>query len=400
MRRMRTWAIVFALSVVAAAGDKAPALKRHASADKKYSIELPAAWDVTVEKADKEVLRLDVDIPDKGRAVIQVFAAPGMVTPLVRAYRDRDWRLRQENGRKYEVVLEPFPQLLEKQDEQVWAHAYRVVKRLGFSITIGTRQFEAIKAEWQAAVRSFRADIEEWPGRPKDFKAVKKSGFVFLLQPGVKAAAIREMGKILKQRIKAVSKVYGKFKIDAANAPQILVFKAKEFSPKPITQNYALDRSERRIYGVPVLKDEMQRKLDFAQLSTMLIVDQALGGLAPMWISQGEGMIAWSEQHSGERLPMFHPTLYKELPSDLMDFSELSRPMQKYPENFRHQAVEYLMLFRVGPGEYKKAWKGFVKDLASGDFEAARRKHLGGLDAAAVMAAAKDVVALKIKQTK
>ena len=106
-----------------------------------------------------------------------------------------------------------------------------------------------------------------------------------------------------------------------------------------------------------------------------------------------------SQTLTGQKLPAVYSSLYQALPTDLMELSEMTGREARGRKGLGFHGLCYLALFKLGPGSFRKAYKGYVKQAtATGDFEAARRKHLMPL--AGARAAALDIVARKLKLAK
>lgn len=377
---MRAAALVFVLAALARAQGET---RRYESEDEQVSLELPASWDdVQTRKGQDAIFVLDVDV---GRARMYVYRLAGMRNARAQAFYEQDsFGRNKKNTAAIEVHLEPIPHMIrtyiQNHRKHIYAAAYSMHKRLGYAIAVDVPEenFAKVKAAWLLAAQSFRATTDEWPPRPAGVKEVIKDGWVYLVGNGVKPNAIARLHKVVKKREKAFAKVYGPVLKPPDNAPQIAVFAQRAHSPVPIEERGTTTKHlERRIYAVPFAKGDTLREADFAMAVVDILAMQSMDGIAD-WPDSAEATLGWSAHRCGKPLPYLPNVVWKDIPSDLATLAEIAAPESKVE---RRQGLAYLLLFRMGPAKYRKAFAAYVADYRrTGDSRAALRKHLLSLD--------------------
>lgn len=386
--------LLAAVGAVARADDKG---LRYKSDDGKYSVELPAAWNVTSGSIEGlEMLRLRAAPPGvDGDVVVTVWLLQGQRDSHRQAFKERDLRKRDPETLSATAETSPIPHMLcryraDDGTERMKAVAYSMVRRNGISVgfTCPIASWPALRDTFLRVAISLAADIEEWPAHPADFRRDTRDGFVYLVHPDVKPAQAKEVQALVRRVAGKFEAVHGKIPVQEENPPIVVVLRSIEdgrklYDMKSATYGIAFDALGGRLFATPLPENDGTTRAACVMKAYELMFVQRYGSVNPFWMYCGEGRLAWVEELTGAKPPVVDSPLFKDISGPVQSFAELVEQEAKssFGDPFRAHAAAYVLFFREGPAKYRKAYQAFRADVAANyDIVPALEKHLLTLD--------------------
>ncbi|MHC4953716.1 MAG: hypothetical protein ACYTGZ_07485 [Planctomycetota bacterium] len=382
---------------------------------KRFTIELPAEWEVREVNAKDRMASFDVTIPgadSRARLEIEIpvsaaVHASGLPYNLRLGTKEKDnitqFRIlskvlphatfQQENGGRDSLVVRTFP-----------APRGRV---LYVTLVAAPDEFDRVYEPFLAAAKSTTYDKPAWPEIPKAYKTVKKGRFVFATHDAVRPPTkhvVKTTGTVLKR----FTKLHGKLPKVPRDAGSPVIFihtgntQAKSLEPsiKEDGNRHINDYSGVRFLTVAVQPDDRQETANLHSGLAQFFLYQRYGTAVPLWVRWGEARAAAVEYNTEKKLPYMHTGFADWAsgmtlpPIDKMT-DEAARANN---DGFGKQAFFYVAFFRCGPSTYRKAYRAMLQDIADNyDPEAAAKRHLESIGYDNIQAAASKFMHGKIK---
>jgi hypothetical protein len=361
-----------------------------------FTVKLPEEWTVAVHLGRKRkadlMLKITPPEAEKG-AYFYVWNKRAMRGPRAQAWYEGPRILKDQKGESWSIEMKPLPHVIIAKKSRtsgaarVYVVSYRVVRGNGLKMALSCRTalWEKIKAVYFDMVQNMSAAVSEFPPRPESYKGITKDGYLYLLHPDVRSKAIKDLHRQVTAEEKAFSKLHGKLRRDP-NQPVAIVVHAKkedalDVSPEAAESysGFHTDRNNRRLFAVPLGVGKEPRAYLGSQLRSLFFTMQ-YGDNQPYWIHEGEVRAAWVTAMAGRKLPALSPGYKSSIPDRFVGLQQL--PMLQGAD-LTNQAFCYVAFFEAGPGKYQKAFKSFLRQFAAtGDWRAAQKKYLLGLDQA------------------
>jgi hypothetical protein len=392
-----------------------PATKEYASADKRFTMSLPAAWTVDRDPIGQSVMAWSVKLPDgAGQVALEVYSVPGILNARAQPYIERD----VHPGRfgipgPAHVESEPTPHLWLDEpvksggvDRHVWI--YRVIRRNGLTLHVicDGKVWDSIRPDCMRAAQSLATTLPEWPPVPETYRRLTRDGYAEYLHPSVKDADADALHKLLRAEEAEFAKRYGPLWKPPESPFVVVIHKARE-DAAPMDQYASTAKygsfasgAKHQLFVVPPAKGDVAANAELVGEAWQAFLVQSFGGAIPYWLYLGESSAARVETTTGRSLPSVPDGLYISMTKTLRPFDEIAR-LENVDGSAADEMFMYVAFFRCGPKSYRDAFAAFLKDLAAtGDCETAQRTHLLSLDQTKLRAAAQSFVAKELKPVK
>lgn len=361
-----------------------------------FTVKLPEEWTVAVHtgRRTKSDLMLKITPPEAPKAAyFYVWNKKGMRGPRAQAWFEGPRILRSQKGESWSIEMEPLPHVIISRKSRtsgaarVYVVSYRVVRGNGLKMALSCRKalWDQIKTVYFDMVQNMSAAVEEFPPRPDRYVAITKDDYLYLLHPDVRKRVVKDLHRQLEHEERAFSKVHGRLVKDPNQHATIIVHNKKEEALELSSEaaesysGYHVDRVNRRVFAVPLGVGKEPRAYFGSQLRSLFFT-MRYGDNQPYWIHEGEVRAAWVTAMAGRKLPALSPGYKSSIPDRFVGLAQL--PMLKGAD-LTNQAFCYVAFFEAGPSRYQKAFKLFLKQFAAtGDWRAAEKKYLLGLDQA------------------
>jgi len=397
MTRALVGACVASLVVSALAGDVTPpAARRFESTDHRVAVDVPAAWTVEQRPSDHAAISLHVAASDAAPEFdLDVFHTAGFLDARCQAFCERELEPeRFEGAKKGEVTVDPVPRLVmsvkENGRDETRAWFYRVLDRNGFTMTVRCEPsaWPTIAAACGDAALSLTSAIPEWPERPAGYVASERDGYEYVVQPGVADADVAALHAAILDLEKKYAKTRAPVPKPRDRRPVVVVSADAKSSrvaagAAKVEDEFVANVAHGRLFAVPLRRDDARQRALLARATTELFHAQTFGADASPWLVMGESRLAPIEA-TGHFLPWLPDDCA--LPKTVDSFERLVHDPSR---GAFEQATVYVAFFRAGARPWRDAFAAFLKDLAAtGDWDAAERKHLLSLDQEKLLAAA------------
>jgi len=401
-------------AALAAPDDAAPPpTRRYASGDEGHgvSVELPREWKVDRLEVGTFLMFLRL----KSAANEDFFSIGVFRNAAVRNERGQVFGERGARAKQFrldavaEVHLDPMPHLAidDVMDGTMMRHVwiYRVINRVGLGVNFACplSMWPSVKDAAFRAAATMASDLEESPPRPAGCKASLRDGYEYLADPAVKDKDVDALHAAVMEQEKRYALLHGPVPKPASN-PIVVVVAPDKLALGSIAvgltcaNGYAANYAEGRLFATPPKKDDALGRGDLADRLAVLFHMQSYGCGEPSWLCDGERRIAAMEAMIKKPLPAVPAEPLTEFATPLALFGDL---VAKPPKNAVAQAASYVALLRAGPKPYREAFAAFLADVAAtGDWDAAQKKLIAGLDQEKFRADAQTFVVKELKPVK
>jgi hypothetical protein len=403
----RTALLAALLATVAAAQET----KRYESDGRQFSLDLPAAWEVETGGATTEVLTCDVEVAGVGKFTIDMDNLEGpALSARAQAFVERPVQLKQWKGTAARVGLQPLPHVLVdyKDGDTEYVAAYAFKRRLCRVLSVRTacskKAWAKIGEAFLQAALTARCTLSRYPSLPEGYRSTRRDGFVYLTGKHVKAAQLKRIQKIVRETQKQFVRLHGPIERPPDEPPLVFVHAKKELA-RPLSKRAARSRSgheadhrTRRLFTVPVADLHTQAHADLVFELHLLFFSEMYGEMYPSWARVGEGYALSMQAHARKKPPVVTAGWRTR-------FSDFAHPLDRLESiydsdwtGYCDHSTGYALLFRYGPREYREAFRAFLDEYrATGDHEAAAKRHLFRLDQAKLMNDAREFLRRKVK---
>jgi hypothetical protein len=240
--------------------------------------------------------------------------------------------------------------------------------------------FPQAEADLLAAAPTFTAEVDLWPPIPKGYETAADGIWLVAKAPSA-TAPLATLKKVLAEQEKRFRHEHGA--IPKTDAPIVVLVhgangEATKIEPRASEGNEGIyaDWSHRRIFAVPVGKEETEKQGWLAAAAHGLLFVAKYGDARPHWVWLGERTVARAELWTEKPLPALFEGFANWIPSlklhTLDEFEELQKADSKA---WAIESFFYVAALRTG--KHKKAYDAFLKEYAAtGDGPGAFQRHL------------------------
>jgi hypothetical protein len=266
---------------------------------------------------------------------------------------------------------------------------------------------ERIRKPFFAAVRSITCSLPRWPELPKGYRHSTLDGISYQVRGPLGDKSFKQMHKCVRATQKEFVRVHGRIP-RAADAPLLVIVHRDPEQHIELDKNatnvwYGMfaDGRAKRVLAIPYKTPRSMREGALAWAVTEVLFMERYGTVEPWWATVGEASLARMRILTGKKAPWVTKAWTN---SDVVISHTLSKledlRATRYREYARH-AQAYSLLFRAGPGKYRRAYKSFLADLAgTGDYRTAQQKHLFSLDGAQLLTDLRHFLEKKVRVAK
>lgn len=293
-------------------------------------------------------------------------------------------------GAKTEVRMKPCPRVLSHRDDaRIDAFLYMSVRNNLYLFRLGcaVEDFPQAEPDMFAAVKSFSAKVELWPAIPKGYETSQEGPWLIARAPAVKGS-IAPLVATLKDTEKRFRRDHGP--LPKSDAPIVVLVHDSERAATAVAPDAAdgnegfwPDPRHRRLFSVPVGKDDLERQGWLAETAHALLFFARYGDTTPAWIYKGERAVARAEAMTGKPLPSLHEGFVawvSTLKLHTLDEHKAMEALDK-PDwaTLNTECFFYVAMLREG--KYKKQYRAFLDDYAeTGDGAGAFDRHIAPID--------------------
>ena len=380
-----------------------------------FSIELPGNWGAEEREAKEGHARFDLDFGAGAEVLawLSLETQKSALDPRAYPHLVRAQRIKEGKSRKIRIAHKLLPHLVSQTkfgDRNVVLietfHFY-LGRPIIVSLALAPDEFEANYETFLKVALTAKMKTPPWPVIPERYKIKKKGGITYAVHPGV-SASLKNLIATTQDAKKRFERFHGKLPRPpkGSNGAVIYVHANQEevkrsFNPdlEDTSHPFLVDSTSLRAFALPVQEDDRTGSMRASTGMVHFLARRYYGVEVPRWVTSGESSAASVQFYTDKKLPWI--TAGHRSWSDGIQLPMLNGYKADEGETAGRKSFFYVVFFRRGPSKYRKAYRAFLKDIATRyDPDAAAARHLEPLGYSTIQSAATKFMFDGLKITK